>query len=164
MTDCTNAVYLRLRQIYCCAGAEFCRPNLQEAWEEIAALEIQRDEFKKNYQFMVDNAAKEKLDGYRELGERAAKAESEVDALRLEIAATVEEQTDLIYHLVEALCAASICPGGEPCRSRVAGAKPMACACLACWTRDCKEGFDKLNQRRRNREIMESVLQIRRRI
>lgn len=34
-----------------------------------------------NYQFMVDRAADEKLDGYRDLGARAAAAENDRDAL-----------------------------------------------------------------------------------
>jgi hypothetical protein len=33
-----NAVYDELRQIYCCKGAEFCRPTLEKAWKEIARL------------------------------------------------------------------------------------------------------------------------------
>lgn len=41
----------------------------------------ERDEARRNYQFMVARAADEKLDGYRELGERAAKAENERDAV-----------------------------------------------------------------------------------
>ena len=35
----TNPVYLRLRRIYCAAGAEFCRPDLEAAWKEIKWLE-----------------------------------------------------------------------------------------------------------------------------
>lgn len=33
-----NPVYRRLRQIYCVAGAEFCRPDLEAAWKEIERL------------------------------------------------------------------------------------------------------------------------------
>lgn len=50
------------------------------------------DEAQKNYQFMVDRAADEKLDGYRELAsqvvaniERAERYESEAAALRREV-------------------------------------------------------------------------------
>ncbi len=39
------------------------------------AAERERDEARRNYQFMVDRAADQKLDGYRELGARAAAAE-----------------------------------------------------------------------------------------
>lgn len=40
-----------------------------------------RDEARRNYQFMVDRAADEKLDGYRELGAHAAAAENDRDKL-----------------------------------------------------------------------------------
>ena len=43
--------------------------------------ETARDEANANYCFMVQRAADEKLDGYRELGARAAAAENERDAL-----------------------------------------------------------------------------------
>ena len=55
----------------------------------IATAERERDEARANYAFMVERAADQKLDGYRELGaraaaaeERAEKAERERDALR----------------------------------------------------------------------------------
>ena len=41
----------------------------------------ERDEARRNYQFMVDRVADEKLDGYRELGSRAAAAENDRDKL-----------------------------------------------------------------------------------
>jgi len=40
------------------------------------------EDLRKKYQYMVDNAAANKLDGYRELGKRAADAEAEVERLR----------------------------------------------------------------------------------
>lgn len=45
---------------------------------------FERDEAQKNYQFMVDRAADEKLDGYRELGRRAAEAENALGQVRRE--------------------------------------------------------------------------------
>ena len=33
-----NPVSKRLRRIYCCSGAEFCRPDLEAAWKEIERL------------------------------------------------------------------------------------------------------------------------------
>lgn len=33
-----NAVYIELRKIYCCKGAEFSRPTLEKAWKEIERL------------------------------------------------------------------------------------------------------------------------------
>jgi Mg2+ and Co2+ transporter CorA len=41
----------------------------------------ERDEARRNYQFMVDRVADEKLDGYRELGSRAASAENDRDKI-----------------------------------------------------------------------------------
>lgn len=37
--SCDNPVFKELRQIYCCKGAEFCRPTLEKAWKEIERLE-----------------------------------------------------------------------------------------------------------------------------
>lgn len=42
----------------------------------------ERNEARKNYQFMVDRAADEHLDGYRELGAKAAQAEEERDEMQ----------------------------------------------------------------------------------
>jgi chromosome segregation ATPase len=47
---------------------------------ELAEARRERDEARKNYQFMVNRAADEKLDGYRELGARVAAAEEARDA------------------------------------------------------------------------------------
>lgn len=41
----------------------------------------ERDQAQANYQFMVDRAVNEKLDGYRELGAMAAAAENDRDAI-----------------------------------------------------------------------------------
>jgi hypothetical protein len=43
------------------------------------------DKAQANYQFMVDRVADEKLDGYRELGQRAADAENQAVILKQEI-------------------------------------------------------------------------------
>ena len=48
---------------------------------KLAECERERDVARANYQFMVDRAANEKLDGYRELGQRAADAENRADRL-----------------------------------------------------------------------------------
>jgi len=45
----------------------------------IATTERERDEARANYAFMVKRAADQKLDGYRELGARAAAAEERAD-------------------------------------------------------------------------------------
>jgi len=49
---------------------------------ENARLAAERDEAQKNYKFMVDRAINEKLDGYRELGRKAADAENALDRER----------------------------------------------------------------------------------
>ena len=50
--------------------------------ERTRDAETARDEANANYCFMVERAADEKLDGYRELGARVASAENERDSLR----------------------------------------------------------------------------------
>lgn len=35
-----NPIVKELRQIYCCKGAEFCRPTLEKAWKEIERLAL----------------------------------------------------------------------------------------------------------------------------
>lgn len=50
-------------------------------------LREERDEARGHYRWMVERAAAQKLDGYRELGARAAAAENERDAARLELRA-----------------------------------------------------------------------------
>lgn len=49
--------------------------------ERLEAAERERDEAQANYRFMVEKAADEKLDGYRELGQRVATAENNADDL-----------------------------------------------------------------------------------
>lgn len=47
--------------------------------------ERERDEARANYAFMVERAADQKLDGYRELGARAAAAEERAEKAELEL-------------------------------------------------------------------------------
>jgi hypothetical protein len=75
---------------------------------EAARLTKERDEARANYQLMVDRACDEKLDGYRELGARAAAADSERDAavreaarLRADVARLESERAGLSYSLTE---------------------------------------------------------------
>lgn len=70
----------------CCAQAwealgvtEYTGESIPEYIKKTVA---ERDEAQKNYAFMVDRAANEKLDGYRALGARAAAAENLADDLR----------------------------------------------------------------------------------
>jgi len=61
------------------AAAPDLAADLIAARERIAALEVERDEARDRYRFMVERAADASLDGYRELGARAAAAENERD-------------------------------------------------------------------------------------
>lgn len=49
---------------------------------DVERIEAERDDFKAKYEFMVNRAANEKLDGYQELGARAAAAENLANDLR----------------------------------------------------------------------------------
>jgi len=59
--------------------ADTWREIAVEARREYDQLRAECDEAQANYRFMVERAADEKLDGYRELGARAAAAENERD-------------------------------------------------------------------------------------
>lgn len=54
---------------------------------ELAAERERAEKAEANYRFMVERAADQRLDGYRELGQRAAYAENDRDSLRAELAA-----------------------------------------------------------------------------
>ena len=62
--------------------------------EQLGRAEKDRDEAQKNYAFMVERAANEKLDGYRELGARAAAAENSELAIRRRIWAVAQTLID----------------------------------------------------------------------
>jgi len=89
------------------------RPDVECApWviEEVKRLERERDKAQANYQFMVERAADQRLDGYRELGARAAAAENELDRVRANRDAYEEacrlqvlERADLEARLKQAL-------------------------------------------------------------
>ena len=73
------------------------------AGPEVERLTRERDEARANYQFMVERAADEKLDGYRELGARAAQAENERDTAQSALAAARGEVERLRAGLHKAL-------------------------------------------------------------
>lgn len=79
----TNAVRLHreVERVAALTGVQRGETEQPFAWLERAVGEIQA-----NYRFMVERAADEKLDGYRELGQRAADAERERDEARAEVA------------------------------------------------------------------------------
>jgi hypothetical protein len=56
------------------------------AGRRIAELERERDTAQANYQFMVERAANEKLDGYRELGQRCADAMTRAESAERRLA------------------------------------------------------------------------------
>ena len=55
------------------------RAKIAELETALKTAEQQRDEARANYAFMVERAADQKLDGYRELGARAAAAEERAE-------------------------------------------------------------------------------------
>lgn len=59
-------------------------PAVSEAEHELATLTAERDKLREDVACMVAKAADAKLDGYRELGARAADAENRLDAIRAE--------------------------------------------------------------------------------
>ena len=65
------------------------------ALADLATVTAERDGARKNYQFMVNRAMDESLDGYRELGERAANAENEADRLRAQLSASADRCAEL---------------------------------------------------------------------
>ena len=52
--------------------------------DAIAALKTEKEKAEADYRFMVERAADKHLEGYRELGQKAAEAEIECDRLRAE--------------------------------------------------------------------------------
>ncbi len=61
---------------------------------EVEALTSERDTAQANYRFMVERAADEKLDGYRELAAQLAEKEAECERLR-------SAMLNVMYHAVE---------------------------------------------------------------
>ena len=67
----------------------------------IVALHARAEQAEANYRWMVERAADQRLDGYRELGARCAALEAErdaaADAERARIAARIKELADKAY-------------------------------------------------------------------
>ena len=64
--------------------------DLQALIDEVRALRERAEKAEANYAFMVERAANQRLDGYRELGARAAAAENEADRLRARLRETAQ--------------------------------------------------------------------------
>lgn len=75
----------------------------------LAERALQHEEVRANYQWMVERAADQRLDGYRELGARAAAAENARDDIRRELTETRakldeelgQKRSDLLQDLAE---------------------------------------------------------------
>ena len=98
--DCKNGVPSEDSACDAHAGAESA---YEEGWKdgkargehsrdaEVAELRKQVEEERARVRWFVEHAADQKLDGYRELGARAASAENERDALRADLAKVRDE-------------------------------------------------------------------------
>ena len=64
--------------------------DLHALIEEVDRLRARAEKAEANYAFMVERAANQRLDGYRELGVRAAAAENEADRLRAQLRETAQ--------------------------------------------------------------------------
>jgi hypothetical protein len=64
--------------------------DLQALIDEVRALRERAEKAEANYAFMVERAANQHLEGYRELGARAASAENEADRLRARLRETAQ--------------------------------------------------------------------------
>lgn len=83
-------------------------------WEGLKAAVKRAEKAEANYRFMVERAANEKLDGYRELGERAAKAENERDSMRLRAEQAERELAKLAQRKFPVLDPPLGCPSRVP--------------------------------------------------
>lgn len=120
-------------------GAVWAR-DLTDLLEEIDALTAERDEARANYRFMVERAADEKLDGYRELGARAAAAENEADRLRATIA-RLEAVAEAARFYCEAFARHLARTGGhEHAALRNVDPVGIACALSALQASDAERG------------------------
>ena len=77
--------------------ADTWREIAVEARREYDQLRAECDEAQANYRFMVERAADQKLDGYRELGARAAAAENERDKALVELKRMKERPAEAEY-------------------------------------------------------------------
>ena len=66
---------------------------------ELATVKAERDKARSDYQWMVSHQADQRLDGYRELGRRAAEAEERYDAERRRAEVTQHERDEYYAEL-----------------------------------------------------------------
>jgi predicted phage tail protein len=75
--------------------------KLDGALAEVERLKEDRDKAQENYQFMVNRACDEKLDGYRELAGKCAYMEKKYDEKRGEITVLKAEVEELLEELAK---------------------------------------------------------------
>ena len=93
--------------------AERLQDRLDTAKLDFAALKARAEKAEANYQFMIDRIADEKLDGYRELGRRAASAESraeKAEARVSELDAAILEADLMPMYSHTTGCPTLVCP------------------------------------------------------
>jgi hypothetical protein len=86
-----------------CSGRPTARAEANTLREQVERLTRERDEARANYAFMVERAADQRLDGYRELGARAAAAENNADKLATQLDEALESLEGLEAHIREHL-------------------------------------------------------------
>jgi hypothetical protein len=68
---------------------------------KLEVVQAERDKARADYQFMVDRACNEKLDGYRELGARAAAAENRADTREREVGQLLQRLATVAQILID---------------------------------------------------------------
>lgn len=102
-----DEVEKRVQEIERWAQANRITGNIDGAahWDKIAKtmreLYTKAETAEKNYRFMVEKAADEKLDGYRELGQRAARAENALDRVKGDSAFVQKELQEQLTRFVD---------------------------------------------------------------
>jgi hypothetical protein len=79
---------------YVCPECAAYERGAKEAEAELERVKTERDEDPANYEWMVRRVADKKLDGYRDLGARAAKAEAERDHFKAQLREAQERGLD----------------------------------------------------------------------
>ena len=81
------------------------RAELDQLRADLAAMTKERDDARAQVRWFVEKVADEKLDGYRELGQRAADAENAADRLRVELAEAQSANAGCVRQYKEAVSA-----------------------------------------------------------
>jgi chromosome segregation ATPase len=109
MLDCKHEEYDETMHHYCpgCGETDKLTIRAERAEARLQEVAKERDKLKSDVDCMIKKAADKQLDGYRELGERAANAENERDAysdrlheIRAQLAAMTKERDEYASALV----------------------------------------------------------------